>query len=326
MTESIVADAATSEQAAEPTADTVLAGHDLSGRRAIITGGSSGVGAAIAAALAGHGAHVTLAVRDLAAGHRVAAYIAESRQVEAPRVSEIDLLRMASVRAFADDWGDAPLDLLINNAGLMGPPLTHTADGFESQMAVNFFAPLLLSELLLPNLVAAASARVVTVSSGSHQLAQLRLDDLNYHSRDYEKFEGYGHAKLCANLLAVEFTRRHAAQGVTMNVVTPGGVVTNLGRHVTLADAVRLGWVNEDGTLPSGKMRTPDEGAASPVWAAVAPELEGRGGLYIEDCAIAPFWEPPIPQGWTVTRESLDPATARALWDTAWPLVAETQR
>jgi len=326
MSQKLAAGAATIELAADPTADNVLAGRDLSGRSAIVTGASSGVGAAIAAALAGHGAHVTLAVRDLAAGERVALEIAESRGVEPPEVREIDLLSMASVRAFAAGWGDAPLDLLINNAGLMGPPLAHTADGFESQMAVNFFAPFLLSELLLPNLVAAAPARVVTVSSGSHHLAQLRLDDLNYHKRAYDKFEGYGHAKLCANLLAVEFTRRHAAQGVTMNVVTPGGVATKLGRHVNFDDAVRLGWVNQDGTLPSGRMRTPEEGAASPVWAAIAPELEGRGGLYIEDCAVASFWEPPIPECWAVTRESLDPAAARALWDTAWPLIVETER
>ena len=137
---------------ADPTADEVLAGRDLSGRRAIVTGASSGIGVAIAAALAGAGAEVTLAVRDTEAGARVAAEIAATRGVPAPVVRPVDLLSMASVRAFAAGWGDAPLDLLINNAGLMGPPRTITADGFESQMAVNFFAPLLLSELLAPTL------------------------------------------------------------------------------------------------------------------------------------------------------------------------------
>jgi len=310
---------------AEPTADSVLAGHDFGGKRAIVTGASSGVGVEIAAALAGHGARVTLAVRDEAKGHEVAAEIGRGRGVEPPEVRHLDLLSMASVRAFAAAWGDAPLSLLINNAGLMGPPLTRTADGFENQMAVNYFAPFLLSELLVPALAAAAPARVVIVSSGSHHLAELRLDDLNYRERAYDKFEAYGHAKLCANLLAVEFTRRHAAQGIIMNAVTPGGVATNLGRHVTFADAVQLGWVNEDGTLPQGKMRTPAEGAASAVWAAIAPELEGRGGLYIEDCAVAPLWQPTVPKGWAVTRESLNPANARALWDSAWPLLEDTQ-
>jgi len=309
----------------EPTAATVLLGHDLTGKRAVVTGASSGVGLALAAALAGAGARVTLAVRDVDAGSRVAEQIARDHDVAPPEVAPVDLLSMASVRAFARAQGDTPLDLLINNAGLMGPPLTHTADGFESQMAVNYFAPFLLSQLLLPHLAAADRARVVILSSGSHHLAQLRLDDLNYHARPYDKFEAYGHAKLCANLLAVEYSRRHAGAGVTMNAVTPGGVATNLGRHVTFEDAVRLGWVREDGTLPVGRMRTPEEGAASPAWAAVARELEGRGGLYVEDCAIAPFWEAPTPSGWAVTRASLDPDAARALWDAAYPLLQESQ-
>lgn len=313
----------TDDSADLPTADDVLRGMDLSGRTAIVTGASSGVGIAIASALAGAGAKVTLAVRDMAAGERAAAGIAAGRGLaQAPDVEAIDLLSMASVRGFVARWGDRPADLLINNAGLMAPPLTRTADGFESQMAVNYFAPFLLSELLLPHL-AARKGRVVILSSGSHHLAELRIDDLNYERRAYDRFEGYGHAKLCANLLAVEYSRRHAADGVTMNACTPGGVATNLGRHATFEDAVRLGWVNEDGTLPQGRMKTAEEGAATPVWAATAPELEGKGGLYLEDCAIAPLWSPPMPPGWGVSAASLDPDAARRLWDVAEPLILE---
>ncbi len=303
-----------------PTADDVLRGFDLTGRTAIVTGASSGVGIAIAEALAGAGAVVTLAVRDTASGQEVAERIAASRGVAPPAVEQVDLLSMASVRAFAGRWGDRPLDLLMNNAGLMGPPLSRTEDGFESQMAVNYFAPFLLSELLLPSLAAAKEqggiGRAIIVSSGSHHLATLDTDDLNYERRAYDKFEAYGHAKLCANLLAVEYSRRHADVGVTMNAVTPGGVETKLGRHVTFEDAVKLGWINEDGTLPQGRMKTVEEGAATPVWAAIAPELEGRGGLYLEDCAIAPIWSPPMPSGWGVTASSLDPEAARRLWQT----------
>jgi NAD(P)-dependent dehydrogenase (short-subunit alcohol dehydrogenase family) len=306
------------------TADEVLSGHDLSGRTVIVTGASSGVGIAIASALAGAGAEVTLAVRDPDAGEAVALEIATQRNVAAPRVEHVDLLSMQSVRAFAERWGERPLDMLINNAGLMAPPLTRTADGFESQMAVNYFAPFLLTTLLLPALEAAAPARVVIVSSGSHHLAKLSLDDLNYERREYDKFEAYGHSKLCANLLAVEFSRRHAPK-VTMNAVTPGGVTTNLGRHVTFEDAVKLGWVNEDGSLPQGAMKTPEQGAATPVWAAVAPELEGRGGLYLEDCAVAPMWAPPTPPGWAVTAESLDPQAAAALWAIAEPMIERSR-
>jgi len=302
------------------TARDILRNVDLTGRTAIVTGASSGVGTAIASALAGAGADVTLAVRDIAVGERVADEIAAAGVAVRPKAAAIDLLSMASVRAFAAGWGDRPLDLLINNAGLMGPPLTRTEDGFESQMAVNYFAPFLLSELLLPNLHM-RRGRVVIVSSGSHQFSELRLDDLNYEQRDYDKFEAYGHAKLCANLLAVEYSRRHANSGVTMNAVTPGGVATNLGRHVTFEDAVRLGWVNEDGSLPHGRMKTLEEGAASPVWTAVAPELEGKGGLYIEDCAVAALWSPALPPGWGVAGASLDTDAARRLWDVAEPLI-----
>lgn len=311
-----------------PTADDVLRGVDLTGRTAIVTGASSGVGVAIAAALAGAGAEVTLAVRDMAVGRDVSERIAASRGVAPPAVEQVDLLSMASVRAFAERWGSRPLDLLINNAGLMGPPLTMTEDGFESQMAVNYFAPFLLSELLLPSLAAAREGsgigRVVIVSSGSHQLATLDTHDLNYERRAYDKFEAYGHAKLCANLLAVEYSRRHADVGVTMNAVTPGGVETKLGRHVTFEDAVKLGWVNEDGSLPQGRMKTADEGAATPVWAAVAPELEGQGGLYLEDCAIAPIWAPPMPSGWGVSSSSLEPDAARLLWQVAEGLLRKS--
>lgn len=307
---------------AAPTAAEIIEGHDLTGRTAIVTGASSGIGVEIARALASAGASVTLAVRDCDAGRRVAdAIVVETGS--AVTVEMVDLLSLQSVRRFAERRGDAPLDLLINNAGLMAPPLTRTEDGFESQMAVNYYAPFLLSELLLPNLMATAPARVVIVSSGSHQLAELRLDDLDYRHRDYDKFEAYGHAKLCANLLAVEFSRRYAAAGVTMNAVTPGGVQTNLGRHVTFEDAVRLGWVNADGTLPQGEMKTIEQGAASPIWAAVAKELDGRGGLYIEDCAVAETWAPPMPAGWGVAAASLDPENARKLWDMAQPKIAE---
>ncbi|WP_156839586.1 SDR family NAD(P)-dependent oxidoreductase [Novosphingobium aquimarinum] len=309
---------------AASTAAEIISGHDLTGKTAIVTGASSGIGVEIARTLAGAGARVTLAVRDGDAGKRVAEAISVDTG-STVAVEAIDLLSLQSVRRFAERWGDAPLDLLINNAGLMAPPLTRTDDGFESQMAVNYYAPFLLSELLLPNLMAAAPARVVIVSSGSHQLAELRLDDLDYRHRAYDKFEAYGHAKLCANLLAVEFSRRYAAAGVTMNAVTPGGVQTNLGRHVTFEDAVRLGWVNADGSLPQGEMKSIAQGAASPIWAAVAKDLDGLGGLYIEDCAIAATWTPGMPVGWGVAAASLDPENARKLWDVAQPKIVEPE-
>lgn len=299
---------------ASSTAKQVLDGVDLRGRTAIVTGASSGIGIAIAQALAAAGAAVTLAVRDVAAGEAVAADIARQERVAAPRVLKLDLLRLASARDFAADWGTAPLHLLIHNAGLMGPPFALTEDGFESQMAVNYFSPFLLSRLLLPNLRAAGRSRLIMLSSGSHHLAQPDPDDLNYGRRAYDRFDGYGVAKAAANLFTVAFDRRHRDDGITALVLTPGGVATRLGRHATFEDAVRLGWVNEDGSLPQGSMKTPEQGAATAIWAAVAPELEGRGGLYLEDCGVAPLWAPPMPRGWGVLAATLDPQAADRLW------------
>ncbi|MBW2942657.1 SDR family NAD(P)-dependent oxidoreductase [Zhongshania aquimaris] len=310
----------------EITADTILQGVDLSGQAAIVTGASSGLGIAIASALAGAGADVTLAVRDIVAGEKVAQSISRSRGVKAPDVAYIDLLNATSIRAFVDNFGDRPLKYLINNAGLMAPPLTYSTDGFESQMAVNYFSPFLLSELLLTNLQAASPARVITVSSGSHHLSELRMDDLHYRRRPYEKFEAYGHAKLCANLLAVEYSRRYAERGVVMHAVTPGGVATNLARHTSFEDALKQGWIKEDGSLPGGPLRSIEQGAASPIWAAVSPELEGRGGLYIEDCAVAPIWNSSIPKCYGVTAKSIDPDDARQLWEMTYPLIERAGR
>lgn len=307
------------EAADRITAQAVLSDYDLRGKSAIVTGASSGVGQAIAVALASAGVDVTLAVRDTAAGQRVAAEIARCHPRSQLSVEAIDLLDLDSVRNFAARWGDRPLDVLFNNAGLMAPPLSFSAQGYESQLTVNCLAPLLLSRLLLPSLAQAKSSRVITVSSGSHHLSSLQLDDLHYHSRPYDKFEAYGHSKLCANLMAVAFSRHHAP--VTMNVVTPGAVATNLARHTTLDDAIKLGWINEDGSLAVGKMRSPEVGAASPVWAAVAPELAGRGGVYIEDLALAPVWDSPRKDCYGVTADSLDPDTAEALWARLLPLI-----
>lgn len=298
----------------ESTADEVLAGIDLTGKTAIVTGATSGVGLATASALAGAGAEVTLAVRDTAAGAAVAADIASDRRVQAPRVEALDLLSMASVADFAIRWGARPLDILINNAGLMGPQFALTADGFESQMAVNYFGPFLLTRLLAPNLIAGAPSRVVIVSAATHGANPIRLEDLNYAKRAYDRFRAYGHAKSAANLLAVAVTRRYGGQGVTANAMTPGAVRTNLGRHVTVQDAIDLGWLKPDGSVTEGIMKDPEQGAATAVWLAAAPELEGVGGLYFEDCQQARDWDADNPiKG--VAAHSLDPETAERLWD-----------
>jgi NAD(P)-dependent dehydrogenase (short-subunit alcohol dehydrogenase family) len=311
----------TSRFTEESTADEVLAGIDLTGKTAIVTGASSGTGIATARSLASAGAEVTMAVRNVAAGEQVAEAIARDRGVPKPRVEQIDLLSMRSVADFARRWGDRPLDMLINNAGLMAVPFELTEDGFESQMAVNFFGPFLLSKLLAPNLIAAAPSRVVIVSAAYHCASDIYIDDLNYANRPYEKFNGYGHAKTAANLLAVGFSRRFADKGVTANALTPGAVQTNLGRHVTVQDAIDMGWLKADASVTEGLMKTIDQGAATSVWVATAPELDGVGGLYFEDCHQARRWEAANPiKG--VTDYSLDPVRADKLWDAAERLVS----
>jgi NAD(P)-dependent dehydrogenase (short-subunit alcohol dehydrogenase family) len=304
------------------TASEVLEGVDLTGKTAIVTGASSGVGVATAKALAKAGAEVTLAVRDVAGGEKAAAEIVKELGLAKLRVERIDLLRLTSVAAFARRWGKRPLDILINNAGLMAPPLTLTEDGFESQMAVNYFGHYLLTTMLAPNLVAAAPSRVVMVSAAAHSQSDIHLDDLNYSSRPYDRFVAYGHAKTAVNLFAVGFTRKFGAKGVTANAVTPGAVQSDLGRHVTIQDAIDQGWLKEDGSVTEGLMKTIDQGAATSVWVATAPELEGIGGLYFEDCQQARDWDPANPiKG--VAAYSLDPASADKLWDITEEMVAD---
>jgi NAD(P)-dependent dehydrogenase (short-subunit alcohol dehydrogenase family) len=317
-----MSDPITSRFTEESTADEVLEGLDLTGKTAIVTGASSGTGIATARSLASAGAEVTMAVRNVAAGEQVAEAIARERGVPKPRVEHIDLLSLRSVADFAKRWGDRPVNMLINNAGLMAVPFELTEDGFESQMAVNFFGPFLLSKLLAPNLIAAAPARVVIVSAAYHCASDIHIGDLNYANRPYEKFNGYGHAKTAANLLAVGFTRRFADKGVTANALTPGAVQTNLGRHVTVQDAIDMGWLKEDGSVTEGLMKTIDQGAATSVWVATAPELAGIGGRYFEDCQQARRWDAANPiKG--VTDYSLDPVRADRLWEVADGLIAE---
>jgi NAD(P)-dependent dehydrogenase (short-subunit alcohol dehydrogenase family) len=306
----------------DSTASEVLEGVDLTGKAAIVTGASSGVGIATARALAKAGAVVTLAVRDVRAGEAVATQIARDFAVVKPRVERVDLLRLTSVAAFAERWGRRPLDILINNAGLMAPPFQLTEDGFESQMAVNYFSPFLLTTMLAPNLIAAAPSRVVIVSSAAHCASDIHLDDLNHTRRAYDRFTAYGHSKTAANLFAVAFNRRFAAKGVTANALTPGAVNTNLGRHVTLQDAIERGWLKADGSVTTGLMKDIDQGAATSVWVATAPELNGIGGLYFEDCQQASPWDSANPiKG--VTGYSLDAANADRLWDISEELIAD---
>ncbi len=307
----------TSRFGAQSTAREVAAGHDLAGETAIITGGASGIGVETARALAQAGAEAVLAVRDPGAGERAAEDI--KRSVAGGRVSaaRLDLADLASVRAFAEAWGERPLAILVNNAGVMACPLTYTADDLEMQIGANHFGHYLLSVLLAPALIAGAErrgrpSRVVALSSIGHRRSAVHFDDPHYRRRPYDKWEAYGQSKSANALFAVAFHDRFKDLGVTANSVMPGGIMTPLQRHLTREEMIGFGWMDESGQVNS-RFKSPEQGAATSVWAALGPELEGVGGLYLEDCAEALPWSRETPFA-GVMPHALDPESAERLW------------
>lgn len=297
---------------AHSTASEVVADLDLSGISAIVTGSSGGLGAETARALAERGARVTLTARDVAKGERAAEQILESTGNPRVDVIALELMSQGSVRAFAKEFGarHGRLNLLINNAGVMACPLARTAEGWESQFATNHLGHFLLAGLLTPLLVASAPSRVISVSSRGHRFSPVVFDDIHFERRPYDKWSAYGQSKTANVLFAVELDRRLAARGVRANALHPGGIVTELGRHLSQDDIKEL-----MSRAPGGKMewKTPEQGAATSAWGATAPELEGKGGLYLEDCQIASVrTSEDDPSGYEAFAR--DAAAARRLW------------
>ena len=296
----------------------VAAGHDLSGKRVVVTGGATGIGIETARALAEAGAEVTLAVRNREAGQAAAADINRTAKGAKASVGSLDLASLASVRAFAEGWGRAPLHILINNAGVMACPLAYTADDLEMQIGSNHFGHYLLTVLLAPALKNGAqhqgrSARVVELTSIGHRRGGVNFDDPHYRHRPYEKWEAYGQSKSANALFAVGFHARFKDKGVSANSVMPGGIMTPLQRHLTREEMVGMGWMDEAGK-PRDGFKTPSQGASTSVWAAIGPELEGVGGLYLENCAQAEAWSEQTP--WAgVMPHAIDPAAADRLWE-----------
>ena len=300
------------------TAREVVSGRDLTGRTAMVTGAATGIGIETARALAEAGAEVIIAARkpDLAAS--AAADINRTAKGPGARFEMLDLSSFASVRARGARWGDRPLDLLINNAGVMACPLDRTADGLEMQIGTNHFGHFLLGVLLAPALEAGAlksgtSSRLVSLSSIGHRRSDINWDDPNYRTRPYEKWESYGQAKTANSLFAVGFHKRFSGRGVSANAVMPGGIMTPLQRHMERAEMVAMGWIDpETGAVREG-FKTPEQGASTSVWAAVGPELEGVGGLYLENCGEAGAWTADAPYV-GVMPYALNPESADRLW------------
>lgn len=295
----------------------IVAGdHDLSGRNVIVTGGASGIGVETARALANAGADVMLAVRDRVAGERVASELNQSIGADRVLAGTLDLASLGSVGSFVDAWGDQPLDILINNAGVMATPLLHTAEDLELQIGTNHFGHFVLTMGLTRALMNAAeeerAARVVQLSSIGHRRSDIHWDDPHYRTRPYDKWEAYGQSKTANALFAVGFNARFEEHGITANAVMPGGIMTPLQRYLPREEMVAMGWMDEEGNVREG-FKTPEQGASTSVWAAVGEELEGIGSLYLEDCREAGPWSKEDPVH-GVMPYALDPESAERLW------------
>ena len=290
---------------AHTTALQAVEGISLHGRNAIVTGGASGLGLETSRALVSAGAHVTLAVRNVAQGEAAAQAFRGEFPHARVSVGALDLGDLASVRQFAAGWlanaGDtmdgarAPgargLDILINNAAIMACPLTRTAEGWEAQFATNHLGHFALAQGLLPALKAAADsrgeARVVALSSTGHKIAGVDFGDIHFERREYNKWKAYGQAKSANALFALGLHLKYGATkggvGISANAVHPGGIMTGLQKFLPLEEMRALGWLKADDT-PLDIFKSPAQGAATSVWAATAPELKGQGGMYLEDC------------------------------------------
>ena len=313
---------------AASTTDEVLAGLDLSGQRVLVTGVSAGLGVETARVLAARGAHVVGAARDLAKAERateeVRAQAANGGRLE---LVELDLASLASVRACAEALmakGEA-FDVIIANAGVMAAPFGRTADGFETQFGTNHLGHFVLINRLAPLLK--AGARVVVLSSAGHRYSDVDLDDPNFERTEYHPFGAYGRSKTANALFAVGFDQRHRDRGVRATAVHPGGIHTELGRHMTqeAMDAL-VEELNRNAPADEAgfQWKTIPQGAATTVWAGFVAPADAVGGRYCEDCHVAQVKDGDLTVRDGVRPYAVDPAHAAALWAKSEEMVGET--
>lgn len=290
---------------ATTTAAEVLAGLDLTGELAIVTGGYSGIGLETTRALTDAGAHVVVPARRRATAEKAL------QGFENVEVDELDLGDLESVRTFAERFlaSGRGIDVLIGSAGIMAAPETRVGPGWEAQFATNHLGHFALVNRLWPAF--GAGARVVSVSSRGHHYGPVRFDDLDFE-RGYDKWLAYGQAKTANVLFAVELDRLARGRGVRAFALHPGRILTELVRHLDRQELVDAGMVDETGRVTGGA-KTPEQGAATQVWAATSRQLDGLGGVYLEDCDVA---EPAPADGTRVGVKdyAVDPALAERLW------------
>lgn len=317
---------------AKSTTDEVLARVNLKGKRILVTGASAGLGVETARALAAHGAHVVGAVRDLAKARAATAQVSKDAAANGGgfELVELDLANLRSVRASADALlaRGEPFDVVIANAGVMATPFGHTVDGFETQFGTNH-----LGHFVFVNRIAKLirdGGRLVNLSSAGHRYANVDLDDPNFETTPYEPFVAYGRSKTANILFAVEFDKRHRGRGVRATAVHPGGIRTELARH--MSEEMMQGLVariNEQlaaaGQGPF-QFKSIPQGAATSVWAAVVAGGDEIGGKYCEDCHVGQVVPPDTTinvMSGGVRAYAVDPARAAALWKKSEAMVGE---
>jgi NAD(P)-dependent dehydrogenase (short-subunit alcohol dehydrogenase family) len=307
----------------ESTAAEVVAGIDLAGKTAIVTGGYSGLGLETVRALASAGARVVVGARRPGHAREMlnAAGIPAGTEGGTVSVAALDLADQSSVGEFAAGFlssafgvSGTGLDILINNAAIMASPEQRVGPGWESQFATNHLGHFALTNLLWPALSAGPGARVVSLSSTGHKLSAIRFDDINFDS-GYDKWKAYGQAKTANSLFAVQLDFLGRDLGVRAFAVHPGGIMTELQRHLPRAEMVAAGWMDEHGKVDA-RFKTPEQGASTSVWAATSPALQGMGGVYCEDCDIAEPTQSGSPEARIrgVDAHAVDPSDAARLW------------
>jgi NAD(P)-dependent dehydrogenase (short-subunit alcohol dehydrogenase family) len=317
---------------ATSTTDEVLEGTDLGKMRVLVTGVSAGLGVETARALARRGARVVGAARDVAKAERATAQVRADAAGGGGSLElvELDLASLASVRVCADALlaRDEPFDLVIANAGVMATPFGHTADGFETQFGTNHLGHFVFVNRIAP--LMRPGARLVSLSSSGHRFSDVDLDDPNFERTPYEPFLGYGRSKTANILFAVEFDRRHRSRGVRAAAVHPGGILTELGRHLdpnmipAMVDQMNRDLAAEG--KPPFQFKTIPQGAATSVWAGVVAAADEVGGRYCENCHVGVI----VPDDRKISANSegvrgyaLDPERAKALWTKSEQMVGE---
>lgn len=310
-----------SEFGKQSTTDEVLEGVDLTGRTIFVTGGNSGLGREAARAFAAKGAHVVIAGRDQAKLDEAQAEIRAKTGSESVETIVCDLGSLASVRACGKEARErlGKIDILLNNAGIMACPKGETADGFETQFGTNHLGHFVLTKELMPLVEAGEARRIVNLSSLAHDRSDVDFDDPNFERREYDPWISYGQSKTANVLFSVGLEKRYADKGIHAYAVHPGGIQTNLGRHMTEEMIAALMKNMDD--RPNFDWKTIPQGAATSVWASTAPELEGKGGVYCEDCHVAEVSSDSV--GYGVRPYALDEASADKLWAMSEEMVGE---